>query len=74
MGTDIRNLLRTCHSISSILTHTEQYINGCKRAYAVIVKLCPSHLMTRLEGKSGFTGVKDGEYLVGLIILFQGIC
>ena len=49
------------------------YLDGCKRVYTISMKICSPRLMTRLEGTSGFTVVKEAEDIVSLVVLIQKI-
>ena len=49
------------------------YLNGCKRAYAITLKLCTPRMTTTLEGTSDFSKARYDEDAVALITLIKGI-
>ena len=50
------------------------YLDGCKHAYAITLKLCTPCMTTMLEGTSGFNKAREDEDAVALITLIKGIC
>ena len=50
------------------------YLDGCKRAYTITMKLCTPCMITKLEGTSGLNKAREDKDTDKLITLIEAIC